>query len=309
MEHKKKILYFLTLLTMLLILIPHSEVNAATTKMNVKSKSITVGQTVKIKLLNNNKKVKWSVSNGKIRITKKSKSYAKIKGIRKGTAYLKAKVGKKTYKCKITVKTKSSNNKSNTETFNASKAKKNMKITRCIANSQVVVILTSNYSVPTNIKAKCTFYDSSGNAVDYDSDSVSYLEKTNKCILTFDIPKVEYSTYTIDYEYTEGLKYFYHKSIINNLSLSTNFVDDKYSPYIMATVSNSAKYDCYYYQVGVIYYDKFNNIVAVDTDGSSVDAGSSNSKKLYIPYDRKTYKDIEYDHYEVFLTYAYHLGK
>ena len=309
MKHKKKALFCLVLLTLMMILIPHSEVNAAKTKMNVKSKSITVGQTVKIKLLNNKKKVKWSVSNGSIRITKKNKSYAKIKGIRKGTAYLKAKVGSKTYKCKITVKTKSTSSKNSTESFDAKKAKKNMKITKCIANSQVVAIVTSNYSVPTDISAKCTFYDSNGNAVDYDSDSVSFLEKSNKCILKFNIPKVEYSTYTIDYEYTEGLKYFYHKSIINNLSLSTNFVDDPYSPYIMATVSNSAKYDCYYYQVGVIYYDTSNNIVAIDTDGSSVKAGSSNSKKLYIPYDRKTYQDIEYDHYEVFLTYAYHLGK
>ena len=213
MKHKKKALFCLVLLTLMMILIPHSEVNAAKTKMNVKSKSITVGQTVKIKLLNNKKKVKWSVSNGSIRITKKNKSYAKIKGIRKGTAYLKAKVGSKTYKCKITVKTKSTSSKNSTESFDAKKAKKNMKITKCIANSQVVAIVTSNYSVPTDISAKCTFYDSNGNAVDYDSDSVSFLEKSNKCILKFNIPKVEYSTYTIDYEYTEGLKYFYHKSI------------------------------------------------------------------------------------------------
>jgi hypothetical protein len=50
--------------------------------------------------------VKWSVSNSKIKIVKQTNQYVKIKAVKNGSATLKAKVGKKTYACKITVKAK-----------------------------------------------------------------------------------------------------------------------------------------------------------------------------------------------------------
>lgn len=98
----KKITILIAFLVLLLLPI---DANAASkVKLSATKKTVTVGKTIKISLKNNKKKVKWSVSNSKIKIVKKTNEYVKIKAVKKGTATLKAKVGKKTYKCKITVK-------------------------------------------------------------------------------------------------------------------------------------------------------------------------------------------------------------
>lgn len=75
-------------------------------KFSPSKKSIKVGDSTTIKILNAKGKVKWSVSNGIIRIVKSTNRYAKIEGRKAGTAYLNAKVDGKTYKCKVTVKEK-----------------------------------------------------------------------------------------------------------------------------------------------------------------------------------------------------------
>lgn len=84
-----------------------SQVEAAK-KVRFKNKTVnvSVGKTVKIKLLNNKKKVKWTVKSGKnkIAIKTKKKKYAVIKGKKAGTAKVQAKIGKKKYVCKVTVK-------------------------------------------------------------------------------------------------------------------------------------------------------------------------------------------------------------
>ena len=72
--------------------------------------SVYVGATTKIKISNANKSVKWSSGNSKVvKITKKSGSKnctATIKGIKKGSAVITAKVGNKKYKCVVIVKKK-----------------------------------------------------------------------------------------------------------------------------------------------------------------------------------------------------------
>ena len=69
-------------------------------------KTIYINQTCKINLKNNKTKVKWTASNNKIRIVNKNSKYATIKGLKVGSAYIKAKIGKKTYRSKITIKKK-----------------------------------------------------------------------------------------------------------------------------------------------------------------------------------------------------------
>ena len=96
----------LVILLMVIMLLPIDAQAASKAKLSANKKSVTVGQTVKISMKNNRKKVKWSVSNGKIKIVKKTNKYVKIKAVKAGKATLKAKVGKKTYKCEITVKKK-----------------------------------------------------------------------------------------------------------------------------------------------------------------------------------------------------------
>lgn len=85
---------------------PSQNVQAAFKKVSItRNAKVTVGKTVKIKLKNNRKKVTWKVTKGKklIKITKKSKSYAKIRGIKTGTAKIQAVTGRKKYTCTVTV--------------------------------------------------------------------------------------------------------------------------------------------------------------------------------------------------------------
>ena len=76
----------------------------AASKLTIKpsSKSIAVGQTVTLK---SNKSVKWSISSGSkyVKLSSKAKKSVKVKGLKKGTAVVKAKAGSKTKKVTIKV--------------------------------------------------------------------------------------------------------------------------------------------------------------------------------------------------------------
>ena len=76
-------------------------VHAGTVKLNKTTVTITAGSTVKLKLKNNKKSVKWSSSNKKIATVS---STGLVKGIKSGTCKITAKVGKKKYKCTVIVK-------------------------------------------------------------------------------------------------------------------------------------------------------------------------------------------------------------
>ena len=85
---------------------PAPNLQAKAKKVRIaKSAKVTVGKTVKVKLKNNRKKVKWKVIAGKkrIKIVKKSKTYAAVKGLKKGKSKIQAVIGKKKYTCKVTV--------------------------------------------------------------------------------------------------------------------------------------------------------------------------------------------------------------
>ena len=97
----KKITSLILVFAIMLSLFPSVSASAKA-KLSATSKTLTVGKTATIKITGS-KSAKWYVSNGKIRIVKSTKTYAKIKAVSKGTSYLKAKVGNKTYKCKVTV--------------------------------------------------------------------------------------------------------------------------------------------------------------------------------------------------------------
>ena len=73
---------------------------AATVKLNKKDATIVVGDKVKLKIMNTKGKVKWSTSNKKV-VAVSSKGM--VKGKNDGTATIKAKVGNKTYTCKVKV--------------------------------------------------------------------------------------------------------------------------------------------------------------------------------------------------------------
>ena len=82
------------------MLIPAFQASAASVRLNKTKIVLVVGQTYKLKVSGTKKTPQWSSSNKKIvSVTKKGV----VKGLRKGTATITAKIGKKTYKCKVTV--------------------------------------------------------------------------------------------------------------------------------------------------------------------------------------------------------------
>lgn len=76
-------------------------VQAAAAKLNKTEISMDVGEKIKLKVKNNKKKVKWKSDNSKVaRVSKKGNVYA----LSHGECTITAKVGKKTFTCKVTVK-------------------------------------------------------------------------------------------------------------------------------------------------------------------------------------------------------------
>lgn len=95
-----RILSIVIVLTMLISILPTNSVSAAT-KLNYTEKMITVGQTFTLKISPKKKTVKWSSSKPSIATVSKA---GKVKGKSQGTAIITAKIGKKSYKCKVYVK-------------------------------------------------------------------------------------------------------------------------------------------------------------------------------------------------------------
>ena len=89
MRKGKKSLVLLLIFAMALSLFPQTAYAAKKkVKLNKKSVTVNVGKTVKIKLKNNKKKVKWSVTSGKkkVALSKKKKTGVTIKGKKAGKA-------------------------------------------------------------------------------------------------------------------------------------------------------------------------------------------------------------------------------
>ena len=107
MKKIKKGFALLLVFVMAVSVIPQSAF-AAKKKVKLSKKAVTVavGESVKIQLKNNKKKVKWSITSGKKNVTlsKKKKTGVIIKGKKAGKTKVQAKIRKKKYVCKVTVK-------------------------------------------------------------------------------------------------------------------------------------------------------------------------------------------------------------
>ena len=72
----------------------------AAVKLNKKKVTLTVGKTVQLKVKGTKAKVNWSSTNKNVAVVNKK---GKVSAKSVGSATIKAKVGKKTFKCKVTV--------------------------------------------------------------------------------------------------------------------------------------------------------------------------------------------------------------
>lgn len=77
-------------------------------RLSYKKTTVRMEDSKYLSLYGNKKKVKWTVVSGKknIKLKNKTKTGVRVIGVRKGTAKVQAKVGKKKYSCKVIVKRK-----------------------------------------------------------------------------------------------------------------------------------------------------------------------------------------------------------
>jgi len=97
----KKIKKFLLIITVLALFMAFSMTSTAAVKISRKSITLVKGQTAVLKISGAKEKVKWSSSKKSVAaVTPTGKIVAK----KKGTAKIIAKIGRKKYTCKVTVK-------------------------------------------------------------------------------------------------------------------------------------------------------------------------------------------------------------
>lgn len=109
MVKKKQWMAFMLSFALLCSMMPASEVAAAKKiSLNIKKLTILTGKSKTLRVKNTTKKVTWKILSGKKYITlkKKGKMTATVKGRKKGTAKVQAKVGKKKLICRVIVNNK-----------------------------------------------------------------------------------------------------------------------------------------------------------------------------------------------------------
>lgn len=258
----KKISVLLLATIMLLNLFPcNCSYAKSKVKLNVNSKTLKVGQTAKIKLLNNKDKVKWATTGNGIVIKKSTNKYAKIKAYSQGKAYLKAKIGKKIYKCKIIIKPKTKHSSSSMPTPAPTPQVSTADITYQDYNTKngVVCIFRNNGSSTIDLTVNIVYFRN-GLMIGSSSESNYAFESGSECILRFSPPydinynKVHYDNYliTLNAEYASNI-ISRQKYISVNADMSENNVT--------AEITNNSDVDLAFIVVAIVWYNQVGNPV------------------------------------------------
>ena len=288
----KKLLTLAVIMLSLLLLFPTSANAAGKTKLNVTKKTINLGGSFTVKLLNNKKKVKWSVSNKNIKIVSKDNKQAKIKGVKKGTSYLKARVGSKTYKCKVTVKEK-----------NKKKSIQGIEYELQDTGKGVVAILKNKNKYHVSMTAKIAYYRN-GKMIGTASDNNYAFEKGRTCALFFRAPydsnyrDVEYDNYKIAIQADKGTNLICGSS---KIKVTSNFGADNVS----AKIKNNSGKKLYSIQIACVFYDSKGNAIGYKYYYADCNKkGSIDYLSFDFPYD-ENYETIRPKKYKIYVNNAY----
>lgn len=257
-------------------------VQANNLKLNATDITITENITKKLKIFGTKAKVKWTSNNKRIATVSTDGA---VKGIKKGTTYINAKVGKKTLKCKVTVKEKEiplSNQKISYELKDTGKG--------------VVAIMTNNNTKPVRIDAKMVFLKAS-KMIGTGSDACSYLAP-NETTVTY------FSSSDVKYKYDD---YKLNISVSKPYSEGTNkikIISDKADNNVTAEVTNNSGKQLDYIQLGIIYYDQNENAIGFEEHYADCkDIDSIDYVTFDFP-DDENYHTIIPDNYKIYLQYA-----
>lgn len=181
-------------------------------KLNKTKATLIVGKTLKLKIKRTKKKVKWSSSNKKIATVT---SKGKVKAKKKGKVVITAKIGKKKYKCKITVKNKPIPQKQPNTTNNIKDSR--LKLINYIKDngektdsgnyelkSDIIYDIDSNGSL--HATQNILSIDNKLSKISFTSISVSDAGSKTMSVITFGIESSNATIYSA-YEYKEIISY------------------------------------------------------------------------------------------------------
>lgn len=290
MGKSKTIIRALSLIMMVIIITITSALPAqAKTKVKLKNSKITiaVGQTKSVKVVGTNKKVKWTTSDPKIATVSKKGT---VKGKKKGTCKIYARVGKKKLTCKVTVKGKTSAGTGNETSGN------NVSWRSYGTDDGVVILVKNNYSYMVEVDADCLFYDSKGNLLEKGTDANYALEAGRECALFVWNPDFNWSSHKIN------LKTEKTSNIISNVSginISYNVGNEN----VMVKVKNNGRKNAFT-QIAVVYY-KNNKVIGYGRRSADVEnRGDIDYLEIPFPYDND-YNVINPDRYVVYVNHSY----
>lgn len=296
MKRNKKIL---TVIAILLLIVCMVVPVSAAGKINKKKVTLKVGQTLQLKVTGTKGKVKWKSSKKSVATVS---SKGRVKAKKKGSATITAKVGKKKYTCKVTVKKPATNSNggfsgnTNANTNANTSGKKNVVAYHAESTPYgAVAILENHYDHTVDLTVEFVYY-LNGSMIGTSKGYNYAFAPHSKCALQGWNHDKTWDSFKIN------LKIEKASNVITNNSgirYSSNFGDNN----VMVEVKNVGRKN-YSTQIGVVFYQN-GRIVGYNYNYAHVEnPGSTAYLQFNFPYDRN-YDDIIPDRYEVYVNNSY----
>lgn len=294
MKRNKKIL---TVIAILLLIVCMVVPVSAAGKINKKKVTLKVGQTLQLKVTGTKGKVKWKSSKKSVATVS---SKGRVKAKKKGSATITAKVGKKKYTCKVTVKKPTTNSNGgfsgNTNANANTSGKKNVVTYHAESTPYgAVAILENHYDHTVDLTVEFVYY-LNGSMIGTSKGYNYAFAPHSKCALQGWNHDKTWDSFKIN------LKIEKASNVITNNSgirYSSNFGDNN----VMVEVKNVGRKN-YSTQIGVVFYQN-GRIVGYNYNYAHVEnPGSTAYLQFNFPYDRN-YDDIIPDRYEVYVNNSY----
>lgn len=254
-------------------------------KLNKTNVSLFVQEGYTLKLSGSSQTKKWSSSDSKV----VSVNNGKITALKKGTATIKVKAGKTTYKCTVTVKS----------------YENNLSISYIPLKYSVIAVITNNSSIALRATPTMVFYGANGAMQSTTTDFNYCIEPKSKSTMVFrsyntsTYKEQTYASYKLNLG--EVTKSNYSKYGASKISTSVSKTDG--SLIVEATNNSGKKLD--YVNISAIFYDAQGKAIGYkDTYADCKEANSSDFINIYYPTD-EDYNYIVPAKYELFVNYAY----
>lgn len=284
MKKNKKLL---SIMTVLLLIVCMAVPVSAATKISKKKATLKVGQTLQLKVTGTKKKAKWTSSKKSVATVSPK---GRVKAKKKGTATITAKVGKKKYTCKVTVK----NAKNNT---NKKPQKYGVTYHAEATSNGEVIILQNNYNYAVAVDISCAFYSKGQLVTVRNQYDVCVIESGMKYAVFMWNNSSQWDSVKVNLK-TENVSYFDFNA--KNITYTSNWGTDG----VVLTVKNNGKNNRGTH-MAVVYYKNNKIIGCDDTLFANVQSkGSVDYLESRYPTD-SDYNTITPDRYEVYVNMSY----